>query len=277
MEGLLQDFHLTDLIQLIELSQKTGALELLPIGYQQQGGLSNPALPIGRIYFVDGKITDAQLSSLRGEDALFSLFLWQAGTFRFLSGAQSAYRTITQSNESLLMEGVRRIDEWGSILEQVPTLQVTIFCPPQPPPNINQIRLSETQWRFLQGLHGAETIATVARRCGLSPFQARIIVTKLLALGLVQRRPPTDAERYFEQLVRAASQDLGELAEPLVESLFNQAGLPPAHLGTLHAVPPALTARILPELEAAAARYIGPHRAQRLRQRLTPAAQPAQA
>ncbi|HEY7358730.1 MAG TPA: hypothetical protein VH590_19745, partial [Ktedonobacterales bacterium] len=96
-----------------------------------------------------------------------------------------------------------------------------------------------------------------------------------LAVGFVQRRPPTEAERYFEELVQVASKDLGELAEPLVEAIFTQAGMPPATLASLHAVPPALPARILPELESAAARYIGQHRAQRLAQRLAPIAQTA--
>lgn len=274
MEGLLQDFHLTDIIQLFELSQKTGVIELMPIGYQQQGNASNPAFPVGRIYFSAGKIVDAQLSMLRGEDALFSLFLWQAGTFRFVEGVPASTRTINQTNESLLMEGVQRIDDWESILKHVPTLQMIVFCPPQPPPNIQSIHLSEAQWRFLQSLHGYQTIAAVARQCGISPFQARIIATKLLAMELIQRRSPTGAECYFEEFVQAAAKELGELAEPLVEAIFNQAGLPPSQLGTLHAVSPAYIARILSEVEAAAERYIGQHRAQRLRERLAPIAQP---
>ena len=275
MEGLLQDFHLTEMIQLLEMSRKTGALELTPIGYQQQSTAPNPAAPLGRIYFQDGLVADARLGTLQGEEALLSLFLWRAGAFRFIDGARSPTRTITQSNESLLMEGVRRIDEWASILEHVPTLQIILFCPPSPPPQAQQIRLNDLQWRFLQCVNGRETLATVARLCGLSAFQARIIATKLLALGVVQRRPPTEAERYFEALVLAISKDLGELAEPLVEALFTQAGLPPGLLATLHAVPPAFTARIVPELTSAAAYYIGQHRAQRLAQHLTPTAQPA--
>jgi len=275
LEGLLQDFHLTDLIQLFELSQKTGALELTPIGYQPHSPASHPAPPVGRIYFVDGTVMDARLSMLEGEDALFSLFLWQAGSFQFLDGAHPITRTISQTNESLLMEGVRRIDEWSSILEHIPTLQIILFCPPYPPAQAQQLRLNDLQWRFLQCANGRDSLATIARRCGLSAFQARILATKLLAMGLVQRRPPTDAERYFEELVQVMSKDLGELAEPLVEAIFTQAAMPPAMLATLHAVPPAFTARILPELENAAARYIGQHRAQRLGQRLAPTAQSA--
>jgi len=275
LEGLLQDFHLTELIQLFELSRKTGVLELMPIGYQQQSSATHPAPPIGHIYFVDGIVTGAQLSTLQGEVALFSLFLWQAGTFQFIDGLRSPNRTITQTNESLLMEGVRRIDEWTSILAHIPTLQIILFCPPYPPPQAQHTQLSDLHWRFLQAVNGQETLAALARRCGLSMFQARIVATKLLAVGFVQRRPPTEAERYFEELVQVMSKDLGELAEPLVEALFAQAGIPPALLASLHAVPPSFSARILPELESAAARYIGQHRAQRLAQRLAPIAQTA--
>ena len=276
MEGLLQDFRLTELIQLFELSRKTGALELTPIGYQAPpSSASHPAPPIGRIFFVDGTVTGSQLLALQGEDALFSLFLWQAGTFQFVENLRAPNRTINQTNESLLMEGVRRIDEWSSILKHIPTLQIILFCPPYPPPQAQQVQLSDLQWRFLQAVSGRETLAAVARRCGLSLFQARIVATKLLAVGFVQRRPPTEAERYFEELVQGTSKDLGELAEPLVEAIFTQAGMPPAQLAALHAVPPTFPARILPELEAAAARYIGQQRAQRLTARLAPIAQMA--
>lgn len=275
MEGLLQDFPLTELIQLLEFSQKTGALELLPIGYQQSSSATHPAPPIGRIYFVAGQVTGAQLSSLQGEVALFSLFLWQAGTFQFIDGLRAPTRTINQTNGSLLMEGVRRIDEWASILKHIPTLQIILVCPPYPPPQAQQMQLTDLQWRFLQAVNGRDTLAAIARRCGLSPFQARIVATKLLAVGFVQRRPPTEAERYFEELVQVMGKDLGELAEPLVEAIFTQAGMPPFVLASLHAVPPAFSARILPELVAAATRYIGQHRAQRLAERLAPIAQSA--
>ncbi len=276
MEGLLQDFPLPELIQLFELSRKTGALELTPIGYQpSSSSASHPAPPIGRIYFVDGTVTGAQLLALQGEDALFSLFLWQAGTFEFIENLRSTYRTINQTNESLLMEGVRRIDEWSSILAHIPTMQIILFCPPYPPPQAQHVQLTDLQWRFLQAVNGHETLAAIARRAGLSLFQARIVATKLLAVGFVQRRPPTEAERYFEELVQKTSKDLGELAEPLIEAIFTQAGIPPARLAALHALPPTFPAQILPELEAAAARYIGQHRARRLTERLAPIAQMA--
>lgn len=275
MEGLLQDFNLTELIQLFEQSRKTGALELTPIGYQPPSSANHPAPPIGRIFFVDGNVIGAQLLALQGEDALYSLFLWQAGTFQFTDGLRPPNRTINQTNESLLMEGVRRIDEWSSILSHIPTLQIILSYPPYPPPQAQQVQLSDLQWRFLQAVNGRDTLAAIARRCGLSLFQARIVATKLLAVGFVQRRPPTEAERYFEELVQKTTKDLGELAEPLLEAIFTQAGMPPAQLASLHAVPPTLPARILPELQTAAARYIGQHRAQRLTERLAPTAQTA--
>jgi hypothetical protein len=229
----------------------------------------------GLIFFQDGALVDAQLGPLRGEEALFSLFLWRAGTFRFHKGATASVRTITKSNESLLLEGLRRIDVWAGILEQVPTLQMIFFRSPQLPAQVQSLQVSELHWRVLSALNGREALGQVAASCDLSPFQVRVLAARLLGMGLVQRSPPTGAEAFFETLVQTAGKDLGELAEPLVERIFTQAGCPPALLATFASLPAAFAARILPELETTAARYIGSHRAQRLKQRLMPLAQPA--
>ncbi len=275
MEGLLQDFNLTEMLQLFEMTNASGALQLLPIGYEQQDKTRQASIPFGLIFFQDGKVIDAQLGPLQGEEALFSLFLWRAGTFRFHKEVRSTQRTINQANESLLLEGVRRIDEWTSILETVPTLQIILFRSPQLPLQVQSLQISEAQWNLLRVMNGRDPLMTLAVQCGLPTFQTRVFAARLLKMGLAQRCPPTGAETFYEMLVQTAAKDLGELAEPLVERIFTQAGCPPAVLCTLTYIPPAFTARILPQVEATAARYIGPHRAERLKQRLMPLAQPA--
>jgi hypothetical protein len=275
VEGLLQDFNLTELIQLCEMTNASGALQLLPIGYEQQEKSRQAGIPFGMIFFQDGTLVDAQLGPLRGEEALFSLFLWRAGTFHFHKHIHATARTINQPNESLLLEGVRRIDDWTGILERVPTLQLILFRSPQLPLQAQSTQISQVQWNLLHVMNGRDPLVTLAGHCQLSTFQARVFAARLLSMGLAQRCPPTGAEQFYEALVQAASKDLGELAEPLVERIFTQAGCPPAVLSTLASLPSAFTARILPQMEATAARYIGPHRAQRLMQRLLPLAQPA--
>jgi hypothetical protein len=275
VEGLLQDFNLTELLQLFEMTNASGALQLLPIGYEQQEKVRQAAIPFGLIFFESGKVTDAQLGPLQGQEALFSLFLWRAGTFRFHKEARSSTQTIHQANESLLLEGVRRIDEWTSILERVPTLQVILFRSPQLPLQAQSMQISEAQWNLLRVMNGRDPLILLAGQCQLSSFHVRVFAARLLSMGLAQRCPPTGAEEFFEALVRAAAKDLGELAEPLVERIFAQVGCPPGQLSAVASLPPAFAARILPQMEATAARYIGPHRAQRLKQRLMPIAQPA--
>jgi hypothetical protein len=263
------------MLQLCEMTNASGVLQLLPIGYEQQDKTRQAAIPFGLIFFQDGKVIDAQLGPLQGEEALFSLFLWRAGTFRFHKAVRSTQRTIAQANESLLLEGVRRIDEWTSILETVPTLQILLFRSPQLPLQVQSMQISEAQWNLLRVMNGRDPLITLAAQCGLPTFQARVFAARLLKMGLAQRCPPTQAEAFYETLVQAAAKDLGELAEPLVERIFTQAGCPPVVLSTLASIPLAFTARILPQVEATAARYIGPHRAERLKQRLMPLAQPA--
>ena len=184
MEGLLQDFNLTEMLQLCEMTNASGALQLLPIGYEQQDKTRQAAIPFGLIFFQDGKVVDAQLGPLQGEEALFSLFLWRAGTFRFHKAVHSTQRTINQANESLLLEGVRRIDEWTSILETVPTLQILLFRSPQLPLQVQSMQISEAQWNLLRVMNGRDPLIALAAQCKLPTFQARVFAASPLASGV---------------------------------------------------------------------------------------------
>src|SRR5215212_7388192 len=112
MQGTLDDFTLPDIIQLIGLSKKTGAVEISSV----DGG--GP----GRIYFTFGKIVSAQLDDLPPLEALFSFFTYTAGNFQFLDNEPPPPGApIPRSNEMLIMEGIGRAEEWQTLRARVPS------------------------------------------------------------------------------------------------------------------------------------------------------------
>jgi DNA-binding response OmpR family regulator len=111
--GNLEDMAVIDLLQTFEVSRKTGVLLLT---HDAQGA---------KVFFREGKVIDAELGRLRGEEAVYRTLLWTSGQFEVHFGAIPNEDTIEGSTQGLLMEGMRRVDEWHRLLEQLPPLHTT--------------------------------------------------------------------------------------------------------------------------------------------------------
>ena len=114
LSGSLEDMGVVDLLQTFEVSRKSGIARI------HDGRRET------RVYFRDGKVVDAELGQLRGEEAVYRALIWIAGTFEVEFCPVSNEDIIPTSTQGLLMEGMRRVDEWGRLLEQLPSLK-TIF------------------------------------------------------------------------------------------------------------------------------------------------------
>jgi len=77
---------------------------------QAQLSLTHPGKE-GTIFFKDGEMVHAETGDLTGEDALYALLGWDAGTFQVKMGVEPKTRTIDKAWSGLLLEGMRRIDE----------------------------------------------------------------------------------------------------------------------------------------------------------------------
>jgi DNA-binding response OmpR family regulator len=114
LSGSLEDMGVVDLLQTFEVSRKSGIARISD-GRRE-----------ARVYFRDGKVVDAELGRLRGEEAVYRSLIWNNGTFAVEFCPVSNEDVIPTTTQGLLMEGMRRVDEWGRLLEQLPPL-ATIF------------------------------------------------------------------------------------------------------------------------------------------------------
>jgi DNA-binding response OmpR family regulator len=112
--GSIEDMAVVDLLQTFEVSRKSGVVHLKS-GTQR-----------AQIYFREGKIVDAEVSRLRGEEAVYRTLIWNEAEFEVEFAPVKNEDIIGTSTQGILMEGMRRVDEWGRLLEQLPSLN-TIF------------------------------------------------------------------------------------------------------------------------------------------------------
>ncbi len=109
--GRLSDMPVVDLIQTVEISRKSGLITFTGEGGKQAA-----------IYFRDGKVIDAEAGPLQAEDAVYRLLTWNDGEFEVVFRTVRRRDAIMVSSQALLMEGMRRLDEWGRLTEQLPSL-----------------------------------------------------------------------------------------------------------------------------------------------------------
>jgi DNA-binding response OmpR family regulator/TolA-binding protein len=108
--GSIGEMGLVDLLQTIETGRKTGHLFLLSKSQK------------GTIAFREGKVVDARMGRLGAERAFYRMLVWSEGSFSMEFGVHDSPDVIELSPQGLLMEGLRRVDEWGRLLEQLPPL-----------------------------------------------------------------------------------------------------------------------------------------------------------
>ncbi|WP_437693366.1 response regulator [Sorangium sp. So ce176] len=112
--GSILDMNVVDLLQTFEVSRKSGIVHLSHGDNEAQ------------VYFREGKVVDATLGRLCGEEAVYRALLWNEGTFEVEFCKVDNPDVIETSTQGLLMEGMRRVDEWGRLLEALPSLS-TVF------------------------------------------------------------------------------------------------------------------------------------------------------
>ncbi len=106
--GKIEEVDLLDLIQTLELDQKTGALVL------------SHGERTGTLYFRDGVIVDADIRSPKREEPLFVLLGWKTGNYLFLPDALPDRMPITASLANLLLQDFRTMEAHEQKAQGVP-------------------------------------------------------------------------------------------------------------------------------------------------------------
>jgi response regulator RpfG family c-di-GMP phosphodiesterase len=97
--GSLAEMSLPDLVQILWHGRKSGALRI------RRGP------DAGEVHFVDGKVVNAMWGKLRGDEAFYAMLAIAQGEFSLDPNFRPPEVRITESPESLLLEGMRRLDE----------------------------------------------------------------------------------------------------------------------------------------------------------------------
>ena len=110
LKGSLAELPLADLVEMTSVGGKTGRLVL----YDEEG------LVAGELTFRAGRLVGAVCAELAVERAFYALLALKAGSFDFDPAAALEDETCDLATETLLMEGMRRLDELHELRRALP-------------------------------------------------------------------------------------------------------------------------------------------------------------
>jgi tetratricopeptide (TPR) repeat protein len=128
------------------------------------------------------------------QEAVYFLFTWNLGTFNFEADVtpDSQDHVVSINPESLLLEGARRVDEWGLIEKKIPTFDL-VFEMDRAKVAISDAELTDEQRSVLELVDGLRDVQAIIDASGFVEFEVGKSLYGLLNAGFIHRIGKTTA------------------------------------------------------------------------------------
>lgn len=146
---------------------------------------------LGKILVMIGAIAEEDLVELiriKACETIYDIFLWPEGAFQFIDGEipQRPMVSIAIDVTGIVMEGLRRYDEWQRIRQRIPSMKdVPAVVAPVPVES-----LAEPQRLILRAIDGVRTLAEIAEATHNPDFPVAKLAFDLLESGHVELAAP---------------------------------------------------------------------------------------
>lgn len=173
---------------------------------------------LGKILVMIGAIAEedlVELIRLKACETIYDIFLWPEGAFQFIDGEipRRPMVPIAIDVTGIVMEGLRRYDEWQRIRQKVPTMRhvPSVVAP------VAVDELAEPARLILRAIDGVRSLAQIAEATHNPDFPVARLVFDLLESGHVELAAAGDAARKSFDLT----------PEDPYETVFEDAATPP--------------------------------------------------
>jgi hypothetical protein len=162
----------------------------LEAALERQG--SGDPRPLGEILVGAGAVTRRDVDRYMRqqiESVVFDLFSWNEGTFSFADDRDEpvvADAEVRVTTESLLMEGARRIDEWGRMSDRIPGAEVVPRLAERREATDSYIDLRPAEWEVLTLIDGRHSLRDIAAELATSEFDVAKTVYGMLSTELIE-------------------------------------------------------------------------------------------
>jgi hypothetical protein len=175
ISGSIREMPLPDLLQLFTSSRKSGVMTI-----RSDRG-------VGKLYLREGQVYHAEIESnpvVKAHKAFYRMFAWTDGTFDLRpAGDHRVPEEITESTTSLILEGVRQLDEIRILEPKLPRAGARLHVAEPLPGNLRDLATEEIQL-FQLVLHH-NTLETAVDNFPGTDFEAYTCLMDLLRRGFI--------------------------------------------------------------------------------------------
>jgi uncharacterized protein DUF4388 len=137
------------------------------------------------------------------QEIVYSLFLWEEGTYEFVEGELPSREVILlrMSTEEILMEGIRRVQRWSRIQAGAGALDQQYTLSAESPSILEAMALTKDELGLVALLDGTATLEEICSSSRQSDFAVCRAVWGLWVTGVLDRVPQDveEGRRSFEK------------------------------------------------------------------------------
>ena len=123
-------------------------------------------------------------------EIIYSLLTWKEGVFQFFEAEEDSTlgeRIVLQLNaSSVIMEGIRRLDEGARIQEKIPSLDIVFARVPGVTPDFDELEMSDVEIGLYNNIDGKLTVTGLIGKSELTEFDVTRILFQLLSARLIE-------------------------------------------------------------------------------------------
>lgn len=149
---------------------------------------------LGEALMSSGRLDSEGLERLltrQSSEILYEVCRWRDGNFEFLQGIrrpEAEAAALGLPVEALVLEGFRRVDEWGQIEQEVRSFEDVFSVDAGVVESVGAARLSPSERKVLDALDGRRTVNDVISRTHMNSFDVCKTLFQLRRARLIRRR-----------------------------------------------------------------------------------------
>jgi Tfp pilus assembly protein PilF/DnaJ-domain-containing protein 1 len=173
---------------------------------------------LGTVLVEQGSITPKDLFwavSFQVKEIILSLFTWVDGEYEFQEGDLPTEELISlkMSTGNLVLEGLRRINDWYRLTNEIPPLDTVLRLTTDPLTLFQAIQLDATEKQVLNLVDGARTIRQVFQESPLTAIKTLQLIHFYCSVGIVEPISGA-AEEAAEKREEAVAAEAATRADP---------------------------------------------------------------
>jgi hypothetical protein len=159
--------------------------------YEESKARLQPGMRHGKLLVQMGYISPKDLwwgVKNQVTEILYGLFTWKAGSFHFFESMIDFQEKITLSlsTTSLIMEGIRRMDESARIKEKIKSSEMTFDRVAGADPTKEDLDLTQEELRIWDQINGQRTIRELAGLSDMTEFEVSRTMFQLITARMIE-------------------------------------------------------------------------------------------